>query len=279
MAVAANLGFIIGPAIAGLLGGSAWGEMLPVLAAVSISAVATALIAFRLPESKLCILRKNPEHTNVRKVFGQEQKECFEIEDAEKLSMRETFRIRSVPLLLTIYFLVMLGFNFFYVSFPAYVAGVLAWDVTDTGIFFAVLSLLMVLVQGPVLGRVSRKVSDRLLVMVGSLILSGSFVYFIAGGKALIYTGAALLALGNGLMWPSMMSILSKVAGETHQGAVQGLAGSVGATASVIGLVVGGVLYGIFSEWIFVMSAIIILTAFVMSWKLLRSSSVGAVSH
>ena len=39
--------------------------------------------------------------------------------------------------------------------------------------------------------------------------------------------GSVLFAVGNGLMWPSIMSILSKRAGTAYQGAVQGVAGSV----------------------------------------------------
>ena len=59
----------------------------------------------------------------------------------------------------------MLGFNFFYVAFPVFAVGNLRWSVTDTGVFFAVLSLLMALVQGPVLSRLARKVADCTLVL------------------------------------------------------------------------------------------------------------------
>ena len=44
MAIASNLGFVLGPAIAGLLGATPWGELLPVLAALSISLVASFII-------------------------------------------------------------------------------------------------------------------------------------------------------------------------------------------------------------------------------------------
>ena len=45
----------------------------------------------------------------------------------------------------------------------------------------------------------------------------------------MIYAGAALIALGNGLMWPTFMAVLSRRAGERFQGAVQGFASSSGA--------------------------------------------------
>ena len=50
MAVSSNLGFVLGPALAGLLGATLLGDILPVLAAFGISAVALALIRFGLVE-------------------------------------------------------------------------------------------------------------------------------------------------------------------------------------------------------------------------------------
>ena len=48
-------------------------------------------------------------------------------------------------------------------------------------------------------------------------------------------------ALGNGLMWPSFMSILSRHAGTENQGVIQGVASSFGSIASIIGLILGGI--------------------------------------
>ena len=135
--------------------------------------------------------------------------------------MREILSIPHVPYLLVMYFLVMLGFNFYYIAFPVHAVRVLEWSVRDTGVFFSFMSLMMVLVQGPLLSRVSRRWSDISLIVFGSVVLSGAFLCFVAGGKVMAYAGAALIALGNGLMWTSLMALLSKHAG-AQQGAVQG---------------------------------------------------------
>ena len=120
MAVAANLGFIMGPAIAGLLSGTSYGEILPVLAALAISLVASLIIVFYLPESSPCVLEEDPERLNVRKVFGQEQKPCYELAPADELSARGILALPGVGPLLAVYFLVMMGFNFYYVAFPVH---------------------------------------------------------------------------------------------------------------------------------------------------------------
>ena len=172
MAASSNLGFILGPAMAGLLGATAWGELLPVLAALLISLAGTLMIAFGLPESNPCILRSDPEHPNVRKIFGQEHKECFKMKGAAKLSFRKILALKNISYLMVIYFLVMLGFNFFYLAFPIYAVKELQWSVTDTGFFFSVMGLSMVITQGPILSRVAKKFSSATLVLAGSLVLS-----------------------------------------------------------------------------------------------------------
>ncbi len=268
MSVAANLGFILGPAIAALLAGTSVGALGPVLAALLISLVATLLIAFGLPEVTPCVLNSDPEPPNVRKLFGQEQKHCFEIAGEGKLTLRLLFGLESVPLLLAIYFLVMLGFSLYYAAFPVYAATSLRWSGRQTGVYFSVMSLLMAVVQGPVLGRASRRWGERALAIAGTLILAVSFLFFISRHVASIYAGVALLALGNGLMWPSVLSLLSLAAGRRYQGAVQGLAGSAGAIASILGLLVGGVLYTKLESEAFGLSSLTIFAVFLLALRL-----------
>jgi DHA1 family tetracycline resistance protein-like MFS transporter len=82
MAVSQNLGFIVGPALAGILGGTIYGAILPVSAALILSLVTIIVISFRLKESKLGppkILVQ--EEGTIRKVFSQECKDCFDNEN------------------------------------------------------------------------------------------------------------------------------------------------------------------------------------------------------
>jgi len=265
MAISANLGFILGPALAGLLGATVLGETLPVLAALIISFIATLMIAFKLPESHPCFLKSDPESVNVRKVFGQEHKECFEFKGGEKITLGEIFKLNNIPYLLTLYFLIFLGFNLFYTAFPFHAVKSLNWSITDTGMFFSVLSLMMVIVQGPVLSRAAKKWSDGLLIVVGSLILATNFTLLTSRQNVMIYLAAGLFALGNGLMWPSVLATLSKAAGKKSQGSVQGYASSFGGIASIIGLTIGGILYELLGAGIFIVSAGIIYTVFFMA--------------
>jgi MFS transporter, DHA1 family, tetracycline resistance protein len=271
MAISSNLGFILGPALAGILGGTFYGSLLPVLAALLLSIVTLIVIGFLLRESRP---KSNPivipEEGTIRKVFAQECKDCYYQDSAVKSKFGDVFKLEQISFLLVLYFLIFLGFNVYYASFPTHAANVLHWSVTQLGIFYAILSGIMVFIQGPVLRKALKKFSEEKLVIFGSLILGTNFVLFFSESIISVYIAVVLFAIGNGLMWPSFMSILSKRAGTALQGAVQGVAGSFGGIASIIGLIAGGVLYNLTGGATFLVSAVIIFSVFVMSFRLLK---------
>ena len=271
MAISSNLGFILGPALAGILAGTVYGATLPVLAALLLSLVTLFVIGFLLRESRI---KSNPivipEEGTIRKVFAQECKDCYEPASHIKPKFGDVFKIKHISFLLVLYFLIFLGFNIYYASFPTHAASELKWSVTQLGIFYAILSGIMVFIQGPVLRKALKKFSEEKLVILGSIILGTNFVLFFSNNIISISSAVVLFALGNGLMWPSFMSILSKRAGTVLQGAVQGVAGSVGGIASIIGLIGGGVLYNLIGGATFLISAAVIFSVFVMSFRLLK---------
>ena len=271
MAISSNLGFILGPALAGILAGTVYGATLPVLAALLLSLVTLFVIGFLLRESRI---KSNPimipEEGTIRKVFAQECKDCYEPASPIKPKFGDVFKIKHISFLLVLYFLIFLGFNIYYASFPAHAASELKWSVTQLGIFYAVLSGIMVFIQGPVLRKALKKFSEEKLVILGSIILGTNFVLFFSNNIISVSSAVVLFALGNGLMWPSFMSILSKRAGTVLQGVVQGVAGSVGGIASIIGLIGGGVLYNLIGGATFLISAAVIFSVFVMSFRLLK---------
>jgi MFS family permease len=177
---------------------------------------------------------------------------------APKLGAAEILALPSMKLLLALYFLIFFAFNLFYVAFPVYATTAIGWSLLEIGAYFAAMGLMMALVQGPVLTWLSARRSERGRVLGGGIVLAASFPFFISGSTAMIYLGTALLALGNGVMWPSLLAILSRAADRSVQGAVQGFAGSAGATASIAGLLLGGALYHGLGSGVFLISAVVI---------------------
>ncbi|MGI9390277.1 MAG: MFS transporter [Boseongicola sp.] len=266
MAVSSNLGFVLGPALAGLLGATLLGDVLPVLAAFGISAVALALIRFGLVEINPSNITETLEQPTACDLYGQEHKPAYEIQCKKADGIRTILELPNMKVLLTVNFLVMLGFSFFYVAFPVHAIEGLGWSVTEIGAYFAALSLTMIVVQGPILARASARWGDRTVMGFGGLTLAVGFAALYSDSLGLVYVAAILVALGNGLMWPTFMSVLSKSASDHLQGAIQGIAQSAGAIASIVGLVAGGVLYVSVGAALFPAAAIIIaLSAFLAS--------------
>ena len=132
----------------------------------------------------------------------------------KKLRFQDVFKLKHILFLVILYFFIFLGFNIFYTSFPIYAVDGLKWTIIEMGIFNAVLSGIMVFVQGPVLRKALKKFSEEKLVIIGSIILGINFILFVSNNNILIYGAEVLFAVGNELMWPSFMSILSKSAGK-----------------------------------------------------------------
>ncbi|HEX5519114.1 MAG TPA: MFS transporter [Candidatus Nitrosocosmicus sp.] len=272
LSISANLGFIVGPALAGVLGGTIYKELLPVISAVLISSMAFVVVGFMLKESKPkeSVAITFPERKNINKVLSFQCKECYKVSNPKKLGYKDILKIKDISFLIILYFFIFLGFNIFYTAFPNHAVVGLKWSVTQMGIFYAVLSGMMIFIQGPILRKAIQILSEQKLVIIGSLILGINFILFVSNNTALAYVAAILFALGNGLMWPSFMSILSRRAGTDNQGVVQGVASSFGSIASIIGLIMGGLLYNTIGSTTFLISAAVIFLVFIMSFRLLK---------
>ncbi|KAA3614203.1 MAG: MFS transporter [Calditrichaeota bacterium] len=250
MGISFSLGFIVGPALAGLLGALGYGNHLPVIAALLISFIAVFLIYFYLPES------------NGKSKGDYQQK--------EKPTIGFILRLPHIGYMLGMYFMVFLGFHLFYTAFPVHAIENLNWDVSQTGIFFTIMSTIMVVVQGPILKSVSSKVKEPILIIFGGIILGTNFLLYFPSNTAITYFAVILFSLGNGLMWPSVQAFLSKITPAEHQGVVQGFAGSFGSLAGVIGLIAGGFFYSSLSTDVFIFSAVIIYFVAIMAIRLLK---------
>ncbi|MGN6708836.1 MAG: MFS transporter, partial [Candidatus Nitrosocosmicus sp.] len=139
LSISANLGFIVGPALAGVLGGTIYKELLPVISAVLISSMAFVVVGFMLKESKPkeSVAITFPERKNINKVLSFECKECYKAPNPKKLGYKDVLKIKDISFLIILYFFIFLGFNIFYTAFPNHAVVGLKWSVTQMGIFYA----------------------------------------------------------------------------------------------------------------------------------------------
>ena len=103
------------------------------------------------------------------------------------------------------------------------------------------MGLVAVVVQGWLVGRLTRRVSEPALVVVGAagLGLGLAWVPF-TGGSVELLLALALVVTGQGLAGPPLSSLISKTAaGQTH-GEVLGVSQSLSAAARALGPHGGG---------------------------------------
>jgi predicted MFS family arabinose efflux permease len=276
MGVAANFGMVLGPGLASVLGATQYGEALPVLAAAGIALIGVFLIAFGLPESKADVGLPDCPRDEPGQVLGAEPRDCVAAAREREATVGTILRQPNVGFMMTLYFTILLSFNFYYVAFPVHAARNLNWDVSQIGIFFAVLSTMIVLVEGPILAQLSKRVSESTLILIGLPILGTNFLLMSSPRIEVLYLAAMFFAVGTGLIWPCVVSMVSKVAPDRFQGAVQGVAGSAGSLASIIGLILGGVAFSAYGVGTFLLCAGIAYVAFVMAWRLPRIAAESA---
>lgn len=268
MAAASNVGVVFGPVLSGVLGITALGNMLPVMAAAVISLVAIFVIFFQLKDVSPKTIEEPVATAKANKLLVQEHKEGYKTA-SPKAGLRAILAMPHISFMLVMYFLIFLAFNFYYVAFPVWAAKNLHWSVFQLGIFFSFLSAVLVIIQGPVLSRISAIFSDARLVIAGSLILAASFLFFRSDSIVVIYFGALLLGIGNGIMWPSFLAILSNVSDDRYQGAIQGFASSAGSLASIVGLVTGAFLFNRLQSNTFLLTTFFMLVIALSCVKLL----------
>lgn len=253
MSASANIGFIVGPALAGILGATALGISLPIMAAIFVSLLSLTTIAFGLKDVSPKTVKAPVNGSDAQIALAAAPGKANLVKPG-KTNFMAILRLPYISYFLVLYFLIYLGFNFFYVAFPVYAVQQLKWNVLQLGIFFAVLSGVMVIVQGPVLSKIALRVSGSILVITGNLLLAVSFALFCSSSIVLLYLGLLFFAFGNGIMWPSFLALLANASEDRYQGVIQGLASSTGSLASIIGLVSGAFLYRVMGSAIFLVT-------------------------
>lgn len=111
----------------------------------------------------------------------------------------------------------------------------------QNGLMFAYIGLIMVIVQGGLIGWLSKRFGERKLVLLGSLLVAlGLLATPASASAAILYVALALLALGSGMNTPANQSILSKLAPKEDVGGIMGVGQSLSTLGRILGPVAGG---------------------------------------
>jgi len=231
-----GLGFMIGPAIGGILAGSdpATADFqTPAFVAAGFSAGALIAGFFLLKESLSPEIRA--------RVAGQSARSRFK-------DLLEALRSPSVRRPLLLVFLATFVFAGLEATFAIWARYTFEWGPEQTGYLFAFLGFLSALVQGGMIGKLTKMFGEVRLVVVGSVLLAAglSSAPWTPGPMSAV-AALGMAGFGFSLLSPSLSSLVSLGASEDVQGGVLGASRSAATLGRVAGPAFSGVMYQFFN--------------------------------
>lgn len=244
-----GLGFVIGPAIGGLLGRN--DLRIPGFFAAALTFANLIFAAMRLPESH------QPEP------------------DARLDTSLILAPIRDLPgqlfthhlsRLFSIAFLTTFSLAAFETTFAIMIPQVYGYGATGIGIFLAFAGLMQALAQGYLVGKIVRRIGEIKLLRIGIILFAIGLAPM--ANLPLVSTlllALALLSIGYGFASPTIASMISKRTERELEGEALGINQSASSMARILGPLAGGLLYALGSAAPYVGGAIVALMAFILA--------------
>jgi MFS family permease len=259
LGAAFGLGFIVGPAFGGLL--ALVGRLAVPLGAAAIAVVNLVFAWWRLPESLSPDLRRDAAG---RRWF-----------DPTRLAAV----VRDVPLLslMLLAFFTTVCFAMMEATLALFAQARFGWGDFEIPWLFVWIGVLIVVLQGVLIGPLVRRFGERRLLSAGiALLAAGLLLMATATAPALLVAACGLLALGAGLHNPTYMGLLSRLTDDAGQGGMLGLSRSVSALARVIGPLAGTLIFQRFGEAAaFEWGGVVMAAAFVASLWVVRRAALA----
>ncbi|MEA2755247.1 MAG: transporter, family, tetracycline resistance protein, partial [Aliidongia sp.] len=267
LGAALGLGFVLGPAIGGLLAGGDPVNVnvaLPSLAAAGLSAVALLIGIFRLKESLTPALRAQA-HKGPGRIA----------------QIRSAFARPRLRILMILFFSTTFAFAGMETTFGLWAFKRLDWGPRQVGEVFAVVGIVLVLVQGGLIGRITKRFGEARALFAGTIGIGiGLALLAAATGPVMGIVASCWLALGMGLASPSTSAMISQEASASEQGGILGVNQSIGSFARIAGPFVAGQAFelGGPSAPYMVGAAVMVISA-CLAFQIVRRRSHDAVSQ
>lgn len=211
-----GVGFIVGPVIGGLLGG--FGPRVPFFFASALAALNFTLAFLILRETLL------PEN---RRAFTWKRANLFG-------SIRALRTIPGALALIIVLFMYQVGHDTLPSSWSWVTMLKFGWDERAVGLSLAALGLATAIVQGGLVGPLTRKFGERRVALLGLSCATVGFIgYAFAPTPGWMFAAMPLASM-VGLTMPSVRAILSRAVPPNAQGELQGAIGGVVSFTAII---------------------------------------------
>ena len=228
-----GIGFIIGPVAGGVL--SQWGYAVPALVAAALSMVNLVLIYAWLPESLTAEMRAKMPDKRPAITVG-----------ALLVALKRPF---SGSLLISRFFFG-LAFAILQTIFSLYALLKFNLNARDTGFVLAYVGVLSVITQGFLVGRITNKVRDDVLIIVCVGVMSLTLLgWGLAPTLPILLIIMAPNSIAGGMLNTLLSSTLTKSVAPSEIGGILGLSASVESSTRIIAPLLGGVLLQQIGTW------------------------------
>jgi DHA1 family tetracycline resistance protein-like MFS transporter len=222
-----GLGFVLGPAIGGLLGHSSLRT--PAFFAAALTFANLIFAAMRLPES-------HQPDAHARLEFARLVEPIIGL--PRQLLSHHLTRLFSIAFLATF------AIAAFEATFALMVSAIYGYGPAGMGGLLAYAGLMQALVQGYLLGKVVKRTGEMMLIRGGMIALAiGLAPMASLSSHATLYLLLALVAIGYGFASPSVASLISKRTERGLQGEVLGINQSALSLARIFGPIAAGFAY------------------------------------
>ena len=243
LGAAFGLGFVAGPAIGALA--ALGGVRLPFLVAAALAGVNAVVAVRRLPETNARTVGTAVERPPLAVADGLGAEGLGGLDpgaavDPEPLATPA----RPVGRLLGAAFGALVAFSAFEATFALFGERRLDFGPASTGVVFAVVGLVLALVQGVLVHPTVHRLGELRTLRVGLACNAVGLVLLAAVHSWWVLVPALLaLVLGQGLATPSLTAAVAGGAAAHRRGGVLGLQQSAGGLARVVGPLAGGLAF------------------------------------
>jgi DHA1 family tetracycline resistance protein-like MFS transporter len=227
-----GLGFVLGPALGGVLA-AALGPRVPYLIAAGAAFAVVLLTWFTLEET-----------------LTPEQREANRQASGNSMSPGEVVRNKPLVLILIVAFLGQSGLGLLQSTFALYGEAVLfaGYSLQATtlgiGLLLATVGLSQFITQAFFLRPLLARFGEYRLVILGNIgRMIGSFIFALVTTPVFGAAGSVIFAVGISIMMPSLQSLATSTVGDEYRGGVLGLYQSTLSLSIIISSAVAGVLF------------------------------------
>jgi DHA1 family tetracycline resistance protein-like MFS transporter len=249
---ALGAGFVIGPAMGGILSG--YGFSIPGYAAMSLTILNIFFVISFLPE---------PQRNKEKTIESTIQNSGY---------LNGILNSLKKPLFgstLLILFIVTLAFSTIPVIVPLLSIEYFNFNPLELSFVFIYIGLIQIIMQGFLINPLSKRLGEQTLIILGPVLMAlGTFLMPIFQNVTIFYLTNSLLAAGFGIINTSIPAFLSKRISIDQQGSILGIAGSVASIANIPGPLIIGFVYAFAGSFIpFFISSFMLAVASLVGYR------------